>query len=56
MTKGLFFQAIFKFALGVVLPGLMLAKRILSNDKEFATSKRIREKIEKEEINKKMVA
>lgn len=43
-------------SLGVILPGLMLAKRILSNDKEFATSKRIREKIEKEEINKKMVA
>ncbi len=36
------------FALGVLLPGMMLAKRILSNDKEFATKKRIRERLENE--------
>ena len=30
-------------ALGVILPGLMLAKRVLSNDTEFATTKRIRQ-------------
>jgi len=36
------------FALGVVLPGLMLAKRIMSNDTEFASEKRMREKLEKE--------
>lgn len=36
------------FALGVLLPGMMLAKRILSNDKEFATKKRIRERLESE--------
>ncbi len=35
-------------ALGVILPGLMLAKRVLSNDTEFATTKRIREKLENE--------
>lgn len=35
-------------ALGVLLPGMMLAKRILSNDKEFATKKRIRERLENE--------
>ena len=41
-------------ALGVVLPGIMLAKRLLSNDKEFATAKRIREKVENEyNINSK---
>lgn len=35
-------------ALGVILPGTMLAKRILSNDTEFATEKRIRERLEQE--------
>ena len=37
-------------ALGVILPGMMLAKRILSNDTEFATEKRIREKIKNEQV------
>ena len=35
-------------ALGVVLPGMMLAKRIISGDTEFATKKRIRERLENE--------
>ncbi len=43
-------------ALGVILPGLMLAKRILSNDTEFATTKRIREKLENERKQKQIVA
>lgn len=39
------------FALGVILPGAMLAKRILSNDAEFATKKRIRERLEQQQKN-----
>ena len=44
------------FALGVILPGMMLAKRILSNDKEFATKKRIREKLEKQKATMQVTA
>lgn len=43
-------------ALGVLLPGIMLAKRILSNDTEFATTKRIREKLENERKQKQIQA
>ncbi len=43
-------------ALGVLLPGIMLAKRILSNDTEFATTKRIREKLENERKQKQVQA
>ncbi len=43
-------------ALGVLLPGIMLAKRILSNDTEFATTKRIREKLENERKQKQIIA
>jgi len=35
-------------ALGVILPGIMLAKRLLSGDKEYAVKKQVREDMEKE--------
>ena len=41
-------------ALAVILPAIMLAKRVLSNDTEFATKKRIREKLENEQKSPKV--
>jgi len=35
-------------ALGVILPGIMLAKRLISGDKEYAVRKQVREELEQE--------
>lgn len=40
--------AVSSIALGVVIPGIMLAKRLLNGDKEFATKTRIKMKLAKE--------